>query len=83
LVTLQKVDTNDNLADLFTKILGPLKFEDLRNRIMWKCPSTRGNFLKEVQADKPSTKIHRSILTEEAENAGQGMFAQVSSSAGK
>ena len=25
LVTLQKVDTNDNLADLFTKILGPLR----------------------------------------------------------
>ena len=74
LVTLQKVDTNDNLADLFTKILGPLKFEDLRNRIMWRCPSTSGNFLEEVQADKPSTKIRKSILPEEAENAAQGMF---------
>ena len=73
-VTLQKVYTNDNLADLFTKILGPLKFEDLRNRIMWRCPSTSGNFLEEVQADKPSTKNRKSILPEEAENAAQGMF---------
>ena len=42
LVKLVKVGTDDNLADLFTKILGPIKFEDLRDRIMWPCPSTSG-----------------------------------------
>jgi hypothetical protein len=50
---------------------------------MWRCPSTSGNFLKEVQADKPSTKIRRSILPEEAENAAQGMLSSDLPSTGK
>ena len=34
---LVKVGTDDNLSDIFTKILGPNKFESLRDRIVVAC----------------------------------------------
>ena len=34
---LVKVGTDDNLSDIFTKILGPNKFESLRDRMIDGC----------------------------------------------
>jgi len=67
LVKLIKVGTDDNLADLFTKILGPIKFEDLRDRIMWPCPSTSGALF---EADAGSAKPDN--LAAEAEKTESG-----------
>jgi hypothetical protein len=39
LFDVQYVCSEDNLADMFTKILGPNKFEDMRSRLMKELPS--------------------------------------------
>ena len=43
---LIKVGTDDNLSDIFTKILGPSKFESLRDRMMVACDMPTPDELK-------------------------------------
>ena len=38
LCRLVKVGTDDNLSDMFTKILGPIKFEAVRDKMMYNNP---------------------------------------------
>ena len=73
LVKLIKVGTDDNLADLFTKILGPIKFENLRDRIMWPCPSTSSTLF---EADSGSAQPDN--LAAEAEKTESGKLGTAS-----
>jgi hypothetical protein len=38
LCRLVKVGTEENLSDMFTKILGPIKFEAVRDKMMYSHP---------------------------------------------
>ena len=54
---LVKVGTDDNLSDIFTKILGPNKLESLRDRMMAACSMQTPEELKaEVPTAQPEGK---------------------------
>ena len=59
---LVKVGTDDNLSDIFTytKILGPNKFESLRDRMMVACTMPTPEELKDAAAVTPATSERRS-----------------------
>ena len=54
---LVRVGTDNNLSDIFTKILGPNKFESLRDRMMVACSMLTPEELKaEVPTAQPQGK---------------------------
>ena len=57
---LVKVGTDDNLSDIFTKILGPNKFESLRDRMMVACNMPTPEELKAATAVAPTDGARRS-----------------------
>ena len=57
---LVKVGTDDNLSDIFTKILGPNKFESLRDRMMVACNMPTPEELKAASAVPPTASVRRS-----------------------
>ena len=57
---LVKVGTDDNLSDIFTKILGPNKFESLRDRMMVACNMPTPEELKAAAVVTPAANERRS-----------------------
>ena len=57
---LVKVGSDDNLSDIFTKILGPNNFESLRDRMMVACNMPTPEKLKDAAAVIPAAGERRS-----------------------
>ena len=57
---LVKVRTDSNLSDIFTKILGPNKFESLRDRMMVACNMLTPGELKAATDVAPAARERRS-----------------------